>query len=71
LVPFGPANAQITPGNLQRYSWYAPGFEDLDAFNALNHTNLTGIVATINSSTFGQLTAATQRTLQIGGRFTF
>jgi outer membrane receptor protein involved in Fe transport len=91
LVPFGPANAQIRPGTLQRYSLYAPGYEDLDAslskslifsdnirfqlrmdaFNALNHTNLTGIVATINSSTFGQLTSATQRTIQIGGRLTF
>jgi hypothetical protein len=42
-----------------------------DAFNSLNHTNLTGIVATVNSSNFGQLTAATQRTVQIGGRIEF
>jgi hypothetical protein len=43
----------------------------MDAFNSLNHTNLTGIVATVNSSNFGQLTTATARTLQIGGRVEF
>jgi len=96
---FGPANALLTPGNLQRYSVYAPGYEDLDlsvkklfaftekanfqlrmdAFDALNHTNLTGVVATINSGNFGQLTASTPsgsiltgaRQVQIGGRLEF
>jgi hypothetical protein len=91
LVPFGPANAQITPGTLQRYGVYAPGYKDLDlsvkkifairerlnfqlrmdAFNALNHTNLSGIIATVNSSNFGELTTATARTVQIGARIEF
>jgi hypothetical protein len=43
----------------------------LDAFNSLNHTNLGNPVNTVNSSTFGQLTTATARTMQIGGRLTF
>lgn len=88
---FGPANALLTPGNLQRYGVYAPGFEDLDlsfkkvfafteksnfqlrmdAFNSLNHTNLTGMIATVNSGNFGELTQATPRTMQIGGRIEF
>ena len=91
LGAFGPANALLTPGNLQRYSIYAPGYEDLDlsvkkvfaftekssfqlrmdAFNALNHTNFTGLIATINSGNFGQVTQATPRTVQIGGRIEF
>lgn len=91
IVPFGPANAQVAPGTLQRYSVYAPGYDDLDlsvkkifafteranfqlrmdAFNSLNHTNLSGIIATVNSSNFGQLTTATPRTVQIGGRIEF
>jgi Carboxypeptidase regulatory-like domain/TonB dependent receptor len=92
------SNAQSTPGNLQRYGQYAPGYEDLDlslkkvftlgeqrsfqlrmdAFDSLNHTNLTGVVATVNSSNFGQLTTSTPgglssgaRQIQIGGRFQF
>jgi hypothetical protein len=43
----------------------------MDTFNALNHTNLGNPVNTINSSTFGQLTTATARSVQIGGRLTF
>jgi hypothetical protein len=43
----------------------------MDTFNTLNHTNLSGLVTTINTSTFGQLTTATPRTMQIAGRFTF
>jgi Carboxypeptidase regulatory-like domain/TonB dependent receptor len=50
----------------------------MDAFDSLNHTNLTGVVATVNSSNFGQLTASTPgglssgaRQVQIGGRFEF
>lgn len=43
----------------------------LDSFNTLNHTNLGNPVNTINSSTFGQLTTATARSMQIGARFTF
>ena len=42
-----------------------------DTFNTLNHTNLTGLVTTINSATFGRLTAATARTMQLGARITF
>lgn len=42
-----------------------------DAFNALNHTNLSGLVTNTTSSSFGQLTSATARTMQITGRFTF
>ncbi len=42
-----------------------------DTFNTLNHTNLAGLVTTINSATFGRLTAATARTMQLGARITF
>ena len=92
-VPLGSAsNAQIRPGNLERYGLYSPGLVNLDAslaktfsfrekvrlqlradtFNTLNHTNLAGLVATINSgSSFGRLTTATPRTMQVGARLTF
>jgi outer membrane receptor protein involved in Fe transport len=43
----------------------------MDTFNTLNHTNLGNPVSTINSSSFGQLTTATARSMQIGGRLTF
>jgi Carboxypeptidase regulatory-like domain/TonB dependent receptor/TonB-dependent Receptor Plug Domain len=43
----------------------------MDTFNTLNHTNLGNPVSTINSSTFGELTTATARSVQIGGRLTF
>jgi hypothetical protein len=42
-----------------------------DTFDTLNHTNLTGLVTSINSSSFGQLTSATARTIQLTGRLTF
>ena len=42
-----------------------------DAFNAFNHTNLSGLVTNISSGTFGQLTTAVARTVQIGARFSF
>ena len=42
-----------------------------DTFNTLNHTNLSGLVTTINTSTFGQLTTATARTMQLGARLSF
>jgi Carboxypeptidase regulatory-like domain/TonB dependent receptor/TonB-dependent Receptor Plug Domain len=43
----------------------------LDTFNTLNHTNLGNPVNTVNSSTFGQLTTATARSMQIGARLSF
>ncbi len=43
----------------------------LDAFNAFNHTNLNTLNTTINSASFGELTAATARTMQIGAQITF
>lgn len=43
----------------------------MDTFNTLNHTNLGNPVNSISSSSFGQLTTATSRSIQIGGRFTF
>lgn len=42
-----------------------------DAFNALNHTNLGGLVTDISKSNFGRLTSATARTIQIGARVSF
>ncbi|MGH9470974.1 MAG: TonB-dependent receptor domain-containing protein, partial [Terriglobia bacterium] len=42
-----------------------------DFFNGLNHTNLGGLVAGINKSSFGRLTSATARTIQLGARLTF
>lgn len=40
-------------------------------FNAMNHTNLGGLVTLINSSSFGRLTTATPRSMQLGARLTF
>jgi hypothetical protein len=42
----------------------------LDAFKALNHTNLGGLQTNTTSNSFGELTSATARTVQIGGRIT-
>ena len=42
-----------------------------DTFNTINHTNLSGLVTAINTSTFGRLTQATARTMQLGARLTF
>jgi carboxypeptidase family protein/TonB-dependent receptor-like protein len=42
-----------------------------DTFNTLNHTNLSGLITTLSSSTFGQLTLATARTMQLGLRLNF
>ena len=39
-----------------------------DFFNAMNHTNLSGLVTDISKSSFGQLTSATSRSIQIGAR---
>jgi hypothetical protein len=50
----------------------------MDALDLFNHTNLTGVVATINSANFGQLTTSTPgglssgaRQIQVGSRFEF
>ena len=42
-----------------------------DAFDSFNHTNLGGLQANVASATFGQLTSATARTVQITGRISF
>lgn len=42
-----------------------------DFFNAFNHTNLSGLVTNISKGSFGQLTSATARTIQISARLTF
>ncbi len=42
-----------------------------DAFNSLNHTNLSGVNTNITSSAFGSLTTATSRSIQIGAKFIF
>jgi hypothetical protein len=42
-----------------------------DTFNLLNHTNLSGLVTDISSGSFGQLTSATARTMQLALRLTF
>ncbi len=42
-----------------------------DLFNALNRTNYSGLVTNTASGSFGQLTSATARTMQLTGRFTF
>jgi hypothetical protein len=40
-----------------------------DSFNALNHTNLTGLVTEITNARFGQLTSTGgARTIQLNGR---
>jgi len=42
-----------------------------DTFNTFNHTNLFGLVSTLGSGNFGQLTQATARTMQLTARLTF
>jgi hypothetical protein len=42
-----------------------------DFFNSLNHTNLAGLSTNINSGSFGQLTSAASRSVQLGMRFVF
>lgn len=42
-----------------------------DFFNTFNHTNLTGLVTNLSSGSFGTLTSATARTLQISARLSF
>jgi hypothetical protein len=42
-----------------------------DAFNSLNHTNLSGLTTNITSSAFGRLTSATPRSIQIGAKLIF
>jgi outer membrane receptor protein involved in Fe transport len=42
-----------------------------DTFNTTNHTNLAGLVTAINTSSFGRLTTATARTMQLGARLIF
>jgi len=42
-----------------------------DAFNALNRTNYGGLNTNISSGSFGELTSATARTMQISGRINF
>jgi hypothetical protein len=43
----------------------------MDVFNSLNHTNLSGLDTDVTSGTFGQLTEATARTMQIGAKVNF
>lgn len=43
----------------------------LDAFNALNTRNYTGLETRVENSRFGQLTSVSTRTMQLGARFTF
>jgi len=43
----------------------------MDAFNALNHTILSGLDTSTTDGNFGQLTSATARTVQIGGKINF
>jgi carboxypeptidase family protein len=42
-----------------------------DAFNSLNHTNLSGLVTDLSKSNFGRLTSATARSIQIGAKIVF
>jgi hypothetical protein len=42
-----------------------------DAFNAFNHTNLSGLVTNVSSGSLGELTTATARTMQIGAKVRF
>jgi hypothetical protein len=42
-----------------------------DFLNTLNHTNLGGLVTNVANGSFGRLTAATARTVQIAARIQF
>jgi hypothetical protein len=42
-----------------------------DMFNALNHTNLAGVSASILNANFGRLTSAEARVVQLNARLSF
>ena len=42
-----------------------------DLFNAFNHTNLSGLTTDISRGTFGRLTSAVSRSMQVGMRVAF
>jgi len=43
-----------------------------DAFNAINHTNVTGIIGVLSSPLFGKAIAAgPARTIQLSARYSF
>ncbi len=42
-----------------------------DLFNSFNHTNLGGLVTDVSRSTFGRLTTATSRSMQLGAKLSF
>ena len=73
-------DAIVTPGLINLDASLAKNFQfgerfkfrlSGQAFNAMNHTNLGGVVTLINSSSFGRLTTANARTVQLGARLTF
>ena len=44
----------------------------VDAFNAINHTNVTGIIGVVSSPLFGQADAAGPgRTIQLSAKYSF
>ncbi|PYU20429.1 MAG: hypothetical protein DMG30_21170 [Acidobacteria bacterium] len=44
----------------------------VDAFNAINHTNVTGIIGVVSSPLFGQADAASPaRTIQLSAKYSF
>ncbi|MBT9332340.1 TonB-dependent receptor [Paracidobacterium acidisoli] len=67
----GEINLDATLSKSFRFTEHAQFELHMDSFNALNHTNLGGLETDTTSGSFGQLTSATARTVQIGGKFTY
>ena len=67
----GLVNLDLTLGKTFNFSDTLKFQVKASAFNALNHTNYSGLVGNTASAQFGQLTSATARTLQLTGRITF
>ena len=67
----GYENLDATLAKTLRFSERVSLRLNLDAFNVLNHTNYGGLSTSVNASTFGQLTSAIPRTMQIGAKVSF
>ena len=69
----GPASYNLDLGFGRNFA-FGPSYRlqvRLDMFNALNKRNYTSLETRIENTRFGQLTAVSTRTMQLGARFTF
>jgi len=69
----GPATYNLDLGFGRNFA-FGPSYRlqvRLDMFNALNTRNYTSLETRVENTRFGQLTAVSTRTMQLGARFTF